>query len=118
MNVYVIAFFSMAAAAIVVVGVSAFSVLRRALSLRRRAKELQGHPTVIAFRAAHTLAEPLRGLPQRLQEISKRVERIAAAATELIGTSAVLRLQVDRIGFATRLLLETFVPTLRGSMAD
>jgi hypothetical protein len=108
----------MLAAAIVVVGVSAFSVLRRALVLRRRSKELQGHPTVIALRAANTLAEPLQGLPKRLQEISERVERIVEAATELIGTSAVLRLQVDRVGFATRLLLETFVPTLRGSMAD
>mgnify|MGYP001286682756 FL=1 len=118
MSVYLIAFLSMLAAAVIIVGVSALSVLRRALVLRRRSKELQGHPTVIALRAAHALGEPLQGLPQRLQEISERVERIVVAATELIGTSAVLRLQVDRVGFATQLLLETFVPTLRGSMAD
>jgi hypothetical protein len=117
-SVYLIAFLAMLAAAIAVVGVSAFSVLRRALVLRRRSKGLQRHPTVIALRAARTLAEPLQGLPQRLSEISERVERIVDATTELIGTSAVLRLQVDRVGFATRLLLETFVPTLRGSMAD
>lgn len=118
MSVYLIAFFSMLAAAIIVVGVSAFGAVRRTLAVRRRAKELQVHPTVIALRAAPAVAERLQGLPERLEEISARVERIGIATTELSGTSAVLRLQVDRVGFATRLLLETFVPTLRGSMAD
>ncbi len=118
MSVYLIAFLGMLAVAIFVVGVSAFGALRRVLVLRRRAKELQGHPALIALRAAPTVAERLKGLPERLAEITARAERIGIATTELIGTSAVLRLQVDRVGFATRLLLETFVPTLRGSMAD
>jgi len=118
MSVYLIAFLGILAAAIVVIGVSALSVLRRALALRRRSKELQGHPTLIALRAAHSVADRLHELPQRIEEIGARVERITVAATELIGTSALLRLQVDRVGFATQLLLETFVPTLRGSMAD
>ena len=118
MTAYLIAFLSSLAVALIVLGVSGCGVLRRALLLRRRSKNLQRHPTLVALRAASTVGDRLDGLQPRLEEIRARSERIAAAITELIGTSAVLRLQVDRISFATRLLLETFVPTLRGSMAD
>ena len=118
MSIFLIAFLASLAMALVVLGVSGAAVFRRVLLLHRRSKRLQRHPTLIALRAARTVGGKLDGLQPRLEEIGARWERIAASTAELMGTSALLRLQVDRIGFATRLLLDTFVPTLRGSMAD
>jgi hypothetical protein len=118
MSAFLIAFLAMAGASLVVLAVTGIPVLGRLLVLRKRSKALQTHRTLIALRSAQRLSTTMQGMPARLDAISERSERIGEAVGALLASSAMLRLQVDRVSFATRLFLETFVPTLRGSMVD
>ncbi len=118
MSAYLIAFLIMFGASIVVVAAALTPLVLRGIALARRSRKLSEHPTLVAIREAQAVAEKFRGLQVPLQEIKERSVRIAQVSAELIATSALLRLQVDRISFATRLLLQTLVPTLRGSLAD
>jgi hypothetical protein len=118
MSTFLIAFLAMAGALLVVLLATGIPVLRRMLALRKRSKALQTHRTLVALRSVQGLGTTMQGMPARLDGISARSERIAESVGALLASSAMLRLQVDRVSFATRLFLETFVPTLRGSMAD
>ena len=118
MSAYAIAFLSMLGASLLVVSATAAMAARPVFALQRRARAFEQHPTLVALRESAALGDKLRGLQGSLVEIRARSARIAEATADLIATSGMLRLQVDRISFATRLLLGTFVPTLRGSMSD
>jgi hypothetical protein len=83
-----------------------------------RVRALMEHPTLVAFRETQALGERMRAIQAPLEEIRARSARIAEVSAQLLASSGMLRLQVDRISFATRLMLETFVPRLRGSMVD
>ena len=118
MSAIAIASVVMLAVSLILILASGVPVAIRAQRAQRRARKLGQHPTLIALRSLETSMEQLRGLQPRIEEIRARSARIAQDAVELAATSGALGLQVDRVAFATRLLLSTFVPTLRGSMAD
>ncbi|MDQ6766679.1 MAG: hypothetical protein M3Z41_02625 [Candidatus Eremiobacteraeota bacterium] len=118
MNAYLVSFLAMLAVAFMLLAAAAISVFLRARALQRRVQTLKEHPTLGALRKAQTLADRLHDLPATVAAIRARSTHIAEAVAELLATSAVLDLEVDRVSFATKLLLQTFVPTLRGSMAD
>ncbi len=118
MSPFLIAFLVMLAIAIVVIAVSGISLLLRLLAVQRAVKALQQHPTVVALRQAEAAAQLMREMQAKIATIHQRGARIAEASASLAATSALYRLDVDRMSFATKLLLATIVPTLRGSMAD
>lgn len=113
-----VGFLAMLVVAFVLLAATAVPLFLRARALQRRLQTLKEHPTLRALRKAQTLADRLHDLPATLAAIRARSTRIAEAVAELLAASAVLDLEVDRVSFATKLLLQTFVPTLRGSMAD
>lgn len=106
------------ALALIFIAISALIMLRRVAALRRRVNALQTHPTLLALKAAQAIQASLAGVPDEIAAIRARSLRIAGSMAELLSASALLQLSVDRVSFATTLLLKTFVPTLRGSMAD
>ena len=118
MNAYFIAFLAMVVASLAVLGATGIPVLRRALATQRRMRALQDHPTLLALLQAQNAQSVVTDVQAKVEMIRSRSVRIGEAIGELLATSALLRLQVDRVSFATKLLLQTFVPTLRGSMSD
>jgi type III secretory pathway component EscR len=118
MNPFLIALLAMIAVALIVAGVGAVALLRSVLAISRHAKALQQHPTVVALRSLEATKQRFTDLPAKVQEIRARCADISQIIGELMATSTLLQLQVDRVGFATELLLKTLVPTLRGSMSD
>jgi hypothetical protein len=118
MNLYAEIFVGTLVAAIVIVAVSAFGVLRATLRTKRLSDAVAAHPTLATLRRAQAISAQLSGLQAQVAQIRARSSRIAESAAQLTAVSAIFGLEVDRISFATRLLLGTFIPTLRGSMAD
>ncbi len=118
MNPFLIALLAMIAVALIVAGVGAIQLLRSVLAISRHSKALQQHPTLVALRSLEATKQRFTDLPAKIQEIRARCADIGQIMAELAATSTLLQLQVDRISFATELLLKTFVPTLRGSMSD
>ncbi len=118
MSAFAIACVSMVAAALVTVLATGVALALRIKRLQQHATTLQHHPTVTALRALAGVQNRLRDLSRTLDEIKSRCRRIGEETAEVAAASALLRLQVERVSFATRLLLDTLVPTLRGSLAD
>jgi hypothetical protein len=100
------------------IGISALLVIGKARSLERRVRALQTHPALLALRQAQSISEQVQRLQAPMSEIRARLRRIAERLAEMGEAAALMDLDVGRMTFATRMLLETFVPTLRGSMAD
>ncbi|MBV8263430.1 MAG: hypothetical protein JOY87_06385 [Candidatus Eremiobacteraeota bacterium] len=118
MSPYAIAGLVMIASAILIVLVTGLIAAVRTLRLMRRAQALAKHPTLVAAQGFSAVQARLEVVRSKAEAIKARRATIAADIAELMESSAALRLQVDRVGFATVLLLQTFVPTLRGSMSD
>lgn len=90
----------------------------RASALAKRARALGAHPTLIALRRAKTVGEQLQDVTQKLSDSQERLGRIGASVADIAASAALLGLNVDRVAFATRLFLRTFLPMLSGSMAN
>lgn len=118
MSIYAAICLGMLAVALVIVAVTAMPVLRKLQANRRGLAVIQTHPTLVALRQAQAIGDRVSGLKTSVDEIRARTLRIAQSAARIVSASAQLQLEVDRVSFATRLMLQTFVPTLRGSMAD
>ena len=118
MNIYFAIFLALLAAAFVVVVVGAVVLLRTALRAKRASEAISVHPTIVALSSAQAIGEQLSGLGDQVAQIRIRAMHIGESAARISAVSALLDLEVDRVSFATRLLLKTCIPTLRGSMAD
>ncbi len=118
MNIYFSIFLGMLAAAFVIVMVGAVVLLRTALRTKRASDAIQAHPTVIALQSAQAIGDRLSGLGDQVAKIRIQAAHIMESAAQISAVAALLDLEVDRVSFATRLLLKTCIPTLRGSMAD
>ena len=90
----------------------------RASALAKRASALGSHPTLVALQRAQKVSEQLQNVTQKLSDSRERFGRIGASLADIAASAALLELNVDRVAFATNLFLQTFVPTLVGSMAD
>jgi hypothetical protein len=117
-NVYLAIFLGMSAAAVVIVLAAAIILLRTALRTKRASDAIQAHPTIVALKGAQAIGDQLRGLGDQVARIRVQGMHIAQSMAQISAAAALLDLEVDRVSFATRLLLKTFIPTLRGSMAD
>jgi len=117
-NAYLISFLVMSGVSLAIIAVTLIPFAMRIGVAVRRVRTLTQHPTLVALREVQALAERMREIQAPLDDIRERSARIAEASAQLLASSGMLRLQVDRISFATRLMLQTFVPRLRGSMAD
>jgi len=106
------------AAAVALVVVSAVIATLRARRFITRTRLLREHPLLKELRSTSEITDKLQRASRSMTTIRDRGAAIATAAASIAASSAVLRLEVGRVSFATRLLLETLVPSLRGIMAD
>ena len=118
MSAYALAGLIMIAVSIIIVLATGLTAGMRMLRLLRRSQALAKHPTLVAARDFSAIQDRFDAIRASAETIKARREMIGADIAALMEASAALRLQVDRVGFATVLLLQTFVPTLRGSMSD
>jgi hypothetical protein len=118
MSVYAATFLGLLGAAVVIIAVSSFVVLRATLRSKRLSEAVAAHPTLLALRRAQAIGAQMSALRPQAALIRTRCQRIAESYAQIAAVSALLGLEVDRVSFATRLLLGIIVPTLRGSMAD
>jgi len=98
--------------------IAGISLIVRLSNLNRRLQAAQNHPTLRAIRAAQGLDTRINAVRSRAEAVAARSARVREATEQIVDTYSLYGLQVERISFATRLLLQTFVPTLRGSMSD
>lgn len=116
MTPFAIAGSLMLALALIILIASSTIIAVRALPLKARAKRLQQHPVLLAAQRAQSLPDKFADIPDQLALIQSRVEVIATNIARIVASSASLQLDVKLIGRSTELLLETFVPALRGSL--
>jgi hypothetical protein len=107
----------MLAVAAILMLVAALLAASRVRRLLRRVAALERHPTLVAMRGFAGVQAKLDPLRSTVEAIRERSGQIGADIASIMESSAVLRLQVGRVSFATVLLLQTLVPTLRGSLS-
>jgi hypothetical protein len=93
-------------------------VALRAVALVKRAKALEVHPSVRALNSLGNEAASLGVAASKLGAMQNRFDDIADHVAEIAAAAAMMNLSIDRVAFATRLLLQTFVPTLAGIVSD
>jgi hypothetical protein len=118
MSPYLVAFLAMLGGAAIVLLATVLPAALRVRRLLRRIAALERHPTMVAMRDVRDVQAKLDPVRSCLDAIRGRSDQIGADIAAIMESSASLRLQVGRVSFATVLLLQTFVPTLRGSMSD
>jgi hypothetical protein len=104
--------------ALALITVAALIAVLRVRRFIARTRALREHPVLTQLRSMSEITDKLQRVGQSMTAIKDRTAAIAEATASIAASSAVLRLEVGRVSFATRLLLETLVPTLRGVMAD
>lgn len=118
MSAFAIAFVVMLIVSIVAIAAAAVYVAIRIRRLAGRIQSLQEHPTIVSARGFQAVAARADALRSKVEPFKERWDLISSDIAALMEASAAFRLHVGRASFATGLLLQTFVPTLRGSMSD
>lgn len=106
------------ALSLALVGVGAIVTGLRISALNKRARRLESHPTLAAGRRFSSVAARFSGVGERFAIAGDRLARIGESSAQIASAAAVLGLNVDRVAFATRLLLSTFMPAMAGVMAE
>lgn len=88
----------------------------KSAAIGRRTLLIESHPTILALRHAGVISASLAHVPGRIQQSVQRFAKIANSLASIGSSAAVVSLNIERVAFATRMLLQTFVPTLRGAM--
>jgi len=91
------------------VGAGAIVTGLRISALNKRARRLESHPTLAAARRFSSVAASLDGVGERFAIAGDRLARIGESSAQIASAGALLGLNVDRVAFATRLFLSTFV---------
>lgn len=118
MSVAALTGLSVCLAALVFVFIAAIWLGLRATRLAKRVHALESHPTLVVLRSAGNARDRLHGVGQEIAASRERLRRIGTSLAQIAASAALLDLSIDRVAFATRLFLQTFLPTLRGSMRD
>jgi len=103
---------------LVLVAAFAIALFVRAKQVVKRAQTLQSHPTVAALRQAPLIGERLQAVGSGVEQARANIAATAESIAFIVSSAARIGLSVDRVAFATKLFLSTFLPTLAGSMAD
>jgi hypothetical protein len=103
---------------LLVLAIGALAVGLRAAAVAKRARKLETHPTLVAARRMPEIIARLNAAKEGFAAASERGRGISENVAKILSSLAVLGLNVDRVAFATKLFLTTFVPTLAGSMGD
>jgi hypothetical protein len=80
----------------------------RAARIAQRARRLREHPVALALPRFEAAAQELGAAAARLATMRQRFEDLARSARRLSAAAGSLDLSVDRLAFATRLVLHMF----------
>jgi hypothetical protein len=117
MSIAAIAGLSACTAAAIAIAVFAIATALRATALARRARRLNAHPVLPTLQRLANESARFQTIFAGKSFLVERFRQIGADVAAIAAAGALMDLNVNRIAFATELLLRTFVPTLRGSMA-
>ena len=107
----------MIAVALVAVVAAAISTLVRALAVRRRLTAIAARPAVRAVAGIAEDSKRIAASAAPLRSLGERLDRINADMMDAAAAGARLGLDVRAIAGAVEDLLETLVPSLRGTQA-
>jgi hypothetical protein len=100
---------SLLVASIIFVLLATLVLALRAARLRKRARAIVQHPTVLALREFDEQAANLNNAVSQLQGLGGRFATIASSMVQLSAAVGSLDFNIDRIAFATRLVLRTAI---------
>lgn len=99
-------------------GVNAFILARRVRELRLQVKTLRDHPVLLSLRRIGRIQASLASVPERIALVGERAERIALRLAEIGAAWELLGREVNRVSWATKLMLVSLLPAMRGFFAD
>jgi hypothetical protein len=98
---------SLLVAAMIFVLLATLMLGLRAARIGKRASAIRQHPTLLALRQFDEQATKLNSALSQLPALGGRFAAIAHSVVQLSVAAGLLDLNIDRVAFATRLLLRT-----------